>query len=153
MELTKKQAVENHRKMWNWIADQLERDDNTKDVIDLKEAYCKENNYSLIHDCFCCEYAKSAYREYDKNNCLYCPILWGSENHSNNLISHYCEPKGSLNSNMLSWYKAYKLSSARQYKEASEIARQIANLPERPDDEYDILEERSDTNGKNKSQM
>lgn len=31
MQLTKKQAIEEHRKMWNWIADQYE---NNTDILE-----------------------------------------------------------------------------------------------------------------------
>lgn len=41
MKLTKEQAIAGHRKMWNWIADRLEKANrkNTFDVYDLKMEY------------------------------------------------------------------------------------------------------------------
>lgn len=60
MELTKEQAIEKHRKMWNWIADQYEngRVGNIhamkQEYIDIEETEYRER---ILHNCFCCEYA------------------------------------------------------------------------------------------------
>lgn len=70
MELTKEQAISEHRKMWNWIADKIEKEKECQEIGDLKEEYCIENDFLLKNDCFCCEYTK--------NNCDNCPIEWKS---------------------------------------------------------------------------
>lgn len=119
MNLTKEQAIEEHRKMWNWIADQLENG-RRRDVGYLKEEYVKENFpvTEISDNCFCCEYAK-----YD---CSKCPVLWGCEDEVSNLL---CE-HGGIDERGL-WWKAQMCSLRSDYVEAAEIARQIANLPEK----------------------
>ena len=56
MKLTKQKAIEEHRKMWNWIADQYEKGCVT-DIHALKSEYMGETGLEgrLLHNCFCCE--------------------------------------------------------------------------------------------------
>lgn len=69
MELTREEAVSEHRKMWNWIADKIEEEKRDQDIFDLKEEYCNREGYNDIRsDCFCCGYTKYI--------CDYCPIEW-----------------------------------------------------------------------------
>ena len=56
IKLTKQQAIEGHRKMWNWIADEIERQKSECCIPLLKQCYCYKNKLTLIEDCFCCEY-------------------------------------------------------------------------------------------------
>ena len=53
-ELTREQAIAEHRKMWNWIADNLES--MKMSVYTLKQMYCNENEWNLLHNCFLCDY-------------------------------------------------------------------------------------------------
>lgn len=70
MELTREEAISEHRKMWNWIADEIEKEKRDQDILDLKEEYCNREGYNDIRsDCFCCGYTKYI--------CDYCPIEWG----------------------------------------------------------------------------
>lgn len=136
MELTKKQAIEEHRKMWNWIADAIKNKEDCLLVVshydwisliaNLKRHYLlnyKGQKYKDIRAyCFCCEYANNtsndAYHEID--NCRYCPVIWSGSN-------GYCCGK----------YGEYaKLMSLRGYSDESrrkayKLALKIANLPER----------------------
>ena len=110
MELTKERAIEEHRKMWNWIAEQYE---NVSEVLielhnidRLKNYYIKENHseledYEIDYNCFCCEYDD----QFD-GDCLHCPLEWGG---------------------------AY--SSRDDFVLCGKIARKIANLPERRETE------------------
>ena len=114
--LTREQAIIEHRKMWNWIADNLGKTKGT--VYDLKVIYCEENGFKyLCAHCFCCQYAHF--------NCDYCPLYWGSENDEFNT---YCE---SDIENAVNWLNSDSLSMKNKFKEAAEIARKIANLPEK----------------------
>lgn len=142
MRLTKQQAVEEHRKMWNWIADQLETGQNIKDVASLKEKYCMSNDFHITHNCFCCEYNKRFNSIYD---CDYCPLIWGTESKVND---YYCELglkayeyniKNDDEEACL-WIIADNYAESGEYKKAAEYARKIANLSERPNYEKDILE-------------
>ena len=113
--LTREQAIIEHRKMWNWIADNLGKTNET--VYDLKERYCYENDFELVQHCFCCQYTGL--------NCGYCPFYWGGEK---NEFNTFCEAyvKDAIN-----WYKAELASHTGNFEEAAEIARKIANLPEK----------------------
>ena len=48
LNLSRSEAVSLHRKMWNWIADELEKMAldgicTYEDVFDMKQRFCKEN--------------------------------------------------------------------------------------------------------------
>ena len=109
MKLTREQAIENHRKMWNWIADETLR---WKRVV-MKEKYFVANNIPdsirPVCDCYCCEYGAINFRR----NCSVCPIQW---KHRLCYVSEYDN-----------WRKA---CYAENYKKAANLARTIANLPE-----------------------
>lgn len=111
MKLTKQQAIEGHRKMWNWIADEIEKEKEVLKISNLKRIYCGDNDLHLLADCFCCEYNGNIWR------CNQCPLTWGEFN--------TCCPSDKLTGmydrvvNTLTW------------QEQAELARQIANLPER----------------------
>ena len=60
MQLTKEQAIKEHRKMWNWIADQY-KNGCIKYIYEVEQRYINEcTNYSsdeIESDSFCCEYS------------------------------------------------------------------------------------------------
>lgn len=112
--MTREEAIKNHRKMWNWIADQIR--DGRKDVTigELKIQYLIEHGYDPVtirHGCFCCEYAAQESGDY-VDYCKSCPLIWGNEEYCEN--GHFCENEG------WSWLAFTK-----------ENARKIANLPEK----------------------
>lgn len=75
MGLTREQAIAEHRKMWNWIADQIERGKATIDIWESKRVYMQINRIEpILNDCFLCEYTK---RNRQENICDFCPLLWG----------------------------------------------------------------------------
>ena len=112
MKLTKQQAIEGHRKMWNWIADEIEKRNKVLEIIDLKVEYCTTNNLLLQHNCFCCEYSID-----DDYGCEKCPVDWIN-------TKHCSDDETSL-------YVA--VLHTKQWQEQADLARQIANLPERKD--------------------
>ncbi len=112
MELTKQQAIEGHRKMWNWIADKIEREKTICNIPDLKKIYCRENNLFLRRHCFCCEY-----KDDTDWRCDTCPVDWIK-------TKHCCDNEKSLYSLVI---------DAFIWQEQAELARQIANLPEKID--------------------
>lgn len=117
MKFTRKETVSWHRKMWNWIANRIEEEQMYQDIADLKKEYCNQNNVFIRNDCFCCEYTKYI--------CDYCPIEWKSE------VEYFmCLDKYEDND-----YKGlYGLCcDESDWKEQAELARKIANLPERQD--------------------
>lgn len=136
MVLTKEQAIENHRKMWNWIADQYELGyeksiDNLKRVYgDLFYPYKR-----ILGNCFCCDYAGKSYDSDWIAECSKCPLKWPSDekegmcsdgHHFISLKNGRPIPSGLYGVLCDNDVGAFKLSK----KEKVEIARMIANLPE-----------------------
>lgn len=106
MNLSKQETIKRHRQMWNWIADES-----------LKQKRCVRKSEVFEHFkwkkcwcyCWCCEYSNS--------ECARCPILW--------LTCEKCVDPDSL-------YKEWiNTCHNNNYLKASELAKQIANLPER----------------------
>ena len=118
MELTRKQAIAEHRKMWNWIADETKK---RGYKISKKEYLYEKRGFSetLFSDCFCCEYAIFASQREEKPICSACPIDWK--------INDYGARKFCCDSLYNDWRIATDPTNAAQ------LARQIANLPERTD--------------------
>ena len=126
MELTKKQAIEEHRKMWNWIAERIKiyplkklfslPNYNWLSLIsDLKYYYLYEVKKQVFddldNDCFCCEYAR---------NCQHCPIVWSGTNKTCiGMFGEYLE--------LISLNEYSDENKEKAYK----LALKIANLPER----------------------
>ena len=128
--LTKKEAIRQHRKMWNWIAKQsLKRKWKTTKSDYLCEKI-RNNSFErrLRHYCFCCEYATQAYLDKQlpvgESGCCFCPINWGGE-----AKEYMCENKiENDNTNLFALWDALPLNN---YKGAAKLAQQIALLPER----------------------
>lgn len=118
--MTKKEAVENHRKMWRWIAEKtIER----KRKV-WKDEYFGENKLDPpFNDCFCCDYVSQFIGEI----CARCPINWEGGHCMNSYYSDW------LNREYPYWFYAH-------------CADLIANLPERETEDFDIMEEDEDEN-------
>ena len=136
MVLTKEQAIIEHRKMWNWIADQYKQCSKAN-VHNLKRMYLHEKNMEGIYGhCFLCNYAgnnESSYGNY-AFNCDQCLLQWPVPQDSN-IEEGYCTDKYDLNDQ----YGLYGMLESEYdengnrlvFKEKANIAKQIANLPER----------------------
>lgn len=126
MELTRQQAITEHRKMWNWIANDIEQNGwNWENSIEnKKKEYLVLNGYGddIYADCFCCHYV-----EQRELNCLeQCLLNWG---------------KSSCCNEDAPYWKLYKLTDLDlrdegEQPEATEkrivsLCREIANLPEK----------------------
>lgn len=124
MTLAKQEAIENHRKMWNWIADELEKGNGDKylHIVDIKVEYFVKHNIKLKNrpfaNCFCCEYTGSNNGQF---NCGDCPLKWPN--------GGTCFGDG-ING---LYIRAWDACVNDNYAEAAKLARQIANLPERED--------------------
>lgn len=115
MELTREQAITEHRKMWNWIADEIERLKTVCNINILKFDYLTESkfkNEAILSWCFLCEYS---YKNKDNkdNICELCPVISSIKGIGclNGLYSLVCR--------------------SENWQEQAKFARQIANLPER----------------------
>lgn len=125
MKLTRKEAIENHRKMWKWIAEKsLERKEKVH-----KEAYFEENDridWRSVPDlhCYCCHFTKQN-NEDRRLVCNACPLMWG-DNVADTCIDIY-------RNGVFFEYKGIwsKWTNEHDYVKAAEYALQIANLPER----------------------
>ena len=89
--LTKEQAIEWHKKMWNFILENENKKSenlrlNIKYRRELKETFLKENGF-LINDvkneCFLCQYSyqqlknkRNSENSKEINYCKYCPVNW-----------------------------------------------------------------------------
>lgn len=121
MKLTREEAIANHRKMWNWIADETER----LERVVLKPEYFKKhsisNNDIPLHFCYCCSFDLHFWH---LPLCGACPINWGV----NVELKSCCDKKTP--------YKKWGIIVHHypfDWKSAAKLAREIANLPERGD--------------------
>ena len=122
MELTREQAITEHRKMWRWVAEQYKNECNI-DPYQLKKIYLLKNGYDdsfLIQSrCFLCEYV----RELRYGGCNSCPLIWGiAENCMETSDGH-----GGLYRQLIDCYYFN-----HDIKKCAQLARQIAELPEKP---------------------
>lgn len=112
MKLTRLEAIEQHRDMWNRIYEYCnERYDSKEepDATEIKVTVLKEMNEGKVpvlrSNCYLCEYV-------DEYGCQKCPLEWGIR----------CSVRGGL------YYQFWK---AVNYKEAAYFALRIRDLRER----------------------
>lgn len=134
--MTAEEAIKNHRDMWNWIADQYERnkscdDCEMHDVDSYKEAYIKDHfsDVSVKNNCFMCEYAEQMYDDpYDLSTCTdyhnYCLLDWG-----NTEPGYMCEEECSPYSDVVRYFKDNPFTSCEDIDDVIARCREIANLP------------------------
>lgn len=119
--MTKKEAVENHRKMWRWIAEEtLKRKRKVFKGEYLLQLYDNQLIYEdITNECFCCEYVS----QFIYDVCDRCPITWpgGCCNGENGLYE--------------------KFTYANSLEQCAKIARIISELPERETTVFDIVED------------
>lgn len=129
MILTKEQAIIEHRKMWNWIADQYKnRTDllnETEDVEGLKKYYIDTvfPNEWVECNCFCCEYDVKF-----GGICDQCPVEWNSVCDIN-MCLYKDYGKKNLYGELFDVNHDGCFNCDFSY--CADLARQIANLPER----------------------
>lgn len=124
--LTREQAITKHRQMWNWIADKtLIR----KRRITKQEYFNEnlgENEEQPLVNCYACQYSaeQSGIISFSDNICQFCPIDWNSNAHC--LMCLYSDD--SLSDNVFTLWQNTIIGN---WENAAELARQIAELPER----------------------
>lgn len=131
--LTKEQAIEWHKKMWNFILENENKKSedlrlNIKYRRELKETFLKENGFcidDIKNECFLCQYSYQQLRnERDINNskemnfCKYCPLDW----------CHECKKKYCEYSNIFQCECNMSINSIHWSNSNPE---EIINLPER----------------------
>lgn len=122
MKLTREEAIENHRKMWNWIADETEK--RKRKVKKIEYFYEHMLDFCFVN-CYCCQYVYGDDGDYAVlfTKCDLCPIEWGVK--TNDCI---CD-ESCLNGESL--FCKFVNTYSDDYKNAAKYAREIANLPER----------------------
>ena len=130
--MERREAIEKHREMWNWIADQTEQ----RQTIVGKTEFFTEHGIPLYIEggpvkceCFCCQFAlEEKQRSIDyESRCIYCPLTWvdGQPDRTAKDENWICIDKSSP-------FAAWERLKPTKWKEAARLARVIANLPEKP---------------------
>lgn len=110
MELTREQAIAEHKKKWNQIADKIEKYKGKICIFEFEIDYMISNNIQLKNSLLTGEYAN----KFNDKDCEKC-------------LSGVCELNscfGGLD---------YKKCGFKTCQEQAALARQIANLPEKED--------------------
>ena len=128
MKLSRRKALQEHKKMWNWIADEIEK---TGLPVGKYEYLCKSGNeyyQRLRSDCFLCEYTRSN----NDGSCKHCPVIWYEDDDKfKSLVFVPCiDPKSPYYKFLMHDIKGIKYEE--WLKRRVEYARLVANLPERP---------------------
>lgn len=113
MRLTKHKALSKHRKMWLWIADETSKQ---KRKV-WRWEYFKAHGIMDVPHGKCCSYCC----EYSNHNCTHCLIDWGGKLRTCIHKDSIYDRKGLY----AQWNKE------PDYIKAAELAKQIAELPER----------------------
>ncbi len=120
MMLTREQAIAEHRKMWRWIADAIEKQKNVLDIWYVKKIYLAQNGFmkSIKNDCFLCGYT-SRKQYYVK--CEECPLNWGYVR-----TGLPCEGEA-LSDNEENYGLWWKCRGAKTWQEQAALARRSQN--------------------------
>ncbi len=113
MKLTKDEAIANHRKMWNWIAEETLKQKRKVKKLEYFKAHGITGLDIPFGECYCCEYTNM--------RCPDCPVKWGGEWGSCEGKNHRSDVKGLY----ALWRREF------DYLKSAELAKQIAELPER----------------------
>lgn len=103
--------VDQHRAMWDWIADKIEVEKRVLDIKTLKSEWCSIHNIIIYNDCFACEYNTGGWC---RTGCLF---TWGE-----GFSFLHCIP---------GYYG--QCDRCKDWKEQASLARKIANLAVRED--------------------
>lgn len=139
LNLSREQTIIEHRKLWNWLADQYESGKfvRKKDYfIDL------EDELIPCRLCYCCDYTLNNKNDEDEiYKCYLCPVQWPDNKHCidyDSLWRRYMKYEDELLSieDTLVYYPAKKGELIYSYrkdllKAIAIVARNIANLPEK----------------------
>ena len=96
---------------------ELLQDYHESDIADVIE-FLNEEEQELLFECYCCHYAKG--------NCHVCPVVWNGEDESNDVM---CDNYNAIVAGEYAEFKEFIYG--RDYPAAAQMARKIANLPER----------------------
>lgn len=118
--LTKEKAIKRHRMMWNWIGDETLKRERFVTKQEAIEHFGWDDS-KMYNGCWCCTYVCRICKDRTcKDNC---PIRWPGDT--------CCDDFSRGNKGLYDKWRAMRGFS--NYKEAADLAYQIANLPERED--------------------
>ena len=128
--LTKDEAIRLHRKMWRWIAEETEKQGRKVSKWEYFKAMGIDENDVPTYDCYCCEVVDQQINEISPLAmlCDFCPLDWGFGYETgyrkvNCLTIEY--PYVQRSGYFRRWV------NTKSPKEAAELARTIAELPEK----------------------
>lgn len=120
--LSKEIAITWHRKMWNWIADNIE-EIKPNNIEQIKKIFIRNYQIPRVYlHCFLCEYTEQHF----DSSCSKCPVKWVDI--KGKRVSCCYDGNDYLFSKI-----GKTIATDRDYKAASEIARMIASLKEEDD--------------------
>ena len=111
-----KDAVDNFRSQWNWMADKTLKRRGKVKKVDYFNAHEISSFDIPIHYCYLCDYTKT---RYIGDVCKNCPIEWGGK------IGNCCDKNSRCDNQSL--FAKWKYTT--DYIEAANLACEIANLP------------------------
>ena len=128
--LTKDEAIEQHRKLWRWIADETKKQGRIVDKNEYFEAMGIDEKDIPFNDCYCCEFDIQA-RDVESfcGHCEKCPLDWGAGYEPGYIFALCSEIKYTSNSIEAGYFEQWQ--DTRSFKVAAFLARIIAELPEK----------------------
>lgn len=114
MLITKREAIIRHKNKWNWIADETLKRGRKVEIKEYFDTFYGPFDRIPHNNSYCCDYA---YWKANNNEsiCNVCPIEWKGET---------CPRPNSLR-------RKYRDCASYDYLLAAQIAKEIAELPER----------------------
>lgn len=136
-ELTRKEAVQKHKDMWTWLAEQnqLIVENGNDRVAVSKRDYFRPHGVPRKelpeNYCYACQYAQNqADKANDTDKCRYCPIDWTDNGRYEN---RRCVSRKAPKQSLYGRFETANLIDG-DVAECARVAEIIANLPERNDD-------------------
>ena len=117
--LTLKETIEKHRKLWNWIANETEK----RQKIVLKEENPMVQKDKPQSKCYCCQFV---IEQTGCKGCEICPLNWGKRRDG---FFSLCTDDNTLYKR---WNFIIRVDN-ENWEEAAKLAREIANLPLKPE--------------------
>ena len=133
--ITREEAIREHRKMWNWIArETLKR----KKVVTKKDyikfvGLRKKSRFELENNslCFCCLYdSQQRLKKISKNKCKFCPLDWNTSFGRFMCIYEYNDD-GEIDSFNNLYHEWEDCLESGDWEKSAKIAKEISNLKER----------------------
>ena len=132
MTISKEKAIQEYRKMWEWIAKETKK---RKRKVEKSE-YTESHKLSILYDCWLCEFVEEV-----PEKCDDCPILFAET--KTNVYLNFCEQKTSL-------YRQWTELGDKDWKEAAKLALAIAELPEKTEKKEEEDVNRTETKQRKK---